>query len=279
LDSTKGIVAILSFVCYHASMFWRLFRKRKIGLVLGGGVARGIAHIGVLKAVQKYKIPVEYIAATSSGAIAAAAFAAGMDVKLIEEIGESIRWGKIIRFSFFRPGFISGKAIEELIVKHIGNKQFSELKIPMSVIAADLVTGQTVVINRGSVAKGVSASSAFPGIFAPEEVNQRFVVDGGIANNLPVDVVKRMGANFVIASDVIPSEPVHYIPSDPFRVFSRSLDIVLHKLSIEQRKKADILIEPQYEVDIYPFDLNRVKVMIAAGEKAAIQAFERLKLS
>jgi NTE family protein len=272
-------VAILYFVCYHAFMFWRSFRKRKIGLVLGGGVARGIAHIGVLKAIHKYKIPIEFIAATSSGAIAGAAFAAGMDIKLIEEIGESIRWGKIVRVSFFKPGFISGKAIEELIIKHIGEIEFSELKIPLSVIAADLVTGQTVVINRGSVAKGVSASSAFPGIFAPEEVNLRFVVDGGIADNLPVDVVKRMGANFVIASDVIPSEPVHYIPSDPFKVFSRSLDIVLHKLSIEQRKKADILIEPQYKVDIYPFDLNRVKIMVAAGETAAIQAFKRLKLT
>ncbi|MFH1683327.1 MAG: patatin-like phospholipase family protein [Candidatus Margulisiibacteriota bacterium] len=254
-----------------------MFGKKKIGLVLGGGVARGIAHIGVLKVIEKYKIPIEYISATSSGAISGAAYAAGMEVRLIEEIGMRISWGKILRVAFFRPGFVSGEAIKDLIIKYVGDIKFSELKIPLALVATDLRNGEPTVIDRGKVAKAVAASSAFPGLFAPEEINQHFVVDGAISKNLPVDVVEKMGANFVIASDVIPSKPVHYLPKDPLQVFSRSLDIVLHQLSVDQRKKADILIEPQFGEDIYPFDLHRVKKLIAAGEAAAHHALRNLR--
>lgn len=258
-------------------MFWSMFGKKKIGLVLGGGVARGIAHIGVLKVIDKYNIPIDFISATSSGAISGAAYAAGMEIRLIEEIGMRISWGKLLRVAFFRPGFVSGDAIKDLITKYVGDKTFSELKIPLAVVATDVRTGAPVVINRGNVAKAVAASSAFPGLFAPEEVNQRFVMDGAISLNLPVDVVKKMGANYVIASDVIPSKPSHYLPHDPLQAFSHALDLVLHQLSKEQRKKANILVEPQYKEDIYPFDLHRVKKLIAAGEAAAHTALRNLR--
>lgn len=258
-------------------MFWWPFKEKKIGLVLGGGVARGIAHIGVLKVIDKYKIPIDFISATSSGAISGAAYAAGMEIRLIEEIGMRISWGKILRVAFFRPGFVSADAIKDLIIKYVGDKAFSELKIPLAVVATDLRSGEPTVINKGKVAKAVAASSAFPGLFAPEEVGQRFVVDGAISENLPVGVVKKMGANYVIASDVIPAKPVRYLPKDPLQVFSRSLDIVLHQLSVGERKKADILIEPQFGEDIYPFDLHRVKKLIAAGEAAAHSALRNLR--
>jgi len=258
-------------------MFWPLFGKKKIGLVLSGGVARGIAHIGVLKVIEQYKIPIDFIAATSSGSIAGAAYAAGLETRLIEEIGLRISWGKILRVAFFRPGFVSGEGIKDLIIKYVGDKVFSELKIPLTVVGTDLRNGKPVIINRGRVAKAVAASSAFPGLFAPEEINRRMVIDGGIAENLPVDVVKKMGANYVVASDVIPSGSVHYMPKDPIQVFSRSLDIVLHQLSVRERKKANILIEPMMEEDIWPFDLHKAKALIAAGEAAAHKALRGLR--
>lgn len=257
-------------------MLFGLFGKKKIGLVLGGGVARGIAHIGVLKVIEQYKIPIDFIAATSSGSIAGAAFAAGLETRLIEEIGLRISWGKILRVAFFRPGFVSGEGIKDLIIKYVGDKVFSELKIPLSVVGTDIRNGLPVVINKGRVAKAVAASSAFPGLFAPEEVNQKAVVDGAISENLPVEVAKQMGANFIIASDVIPAGSVHYLPKDPMQVFSRSLDIVLHQLSVEQRRQADILIEPLMEEDIWPFDMHKAKTLIAAGEAAAHKALRGL---
>ncbi len=232
-------------------------------------MARGIAHIGVLKVIDQYKIPVEFISATSSGSVVGAAYAAGIKVRLIEEIGLKVKWGRIIRASFFRPGFISEKVIEELIVEHIGDKEFSDLKIPFSVVVADLTTGQPVVINQGKVAKAVAAASSFPGIFAPGEINRRPVVDGGIVDNLPVDAVNKMGANYVIASDVIPSGPIHDIPRDPLHVFSRALDIALHRMSISQRKRANVLIEPRYKEYVWPYDLHQAKLLISAGEEAA----------
>jgi NTE family protein len=257
-------------------MFWPF--KNKIGLVLGGGVARGIAHIGVLKVLEEYKIPIEYIAAVSSGALMGTAYAAGMDLRLVEEIAFKISWAKLVRLAFFRPGFASTAAIKEMVIKYIGDKDFSELKIPFAVVAVDLKSGEPVAINKGKVAKAVAASSAFPAIFSPEEVDNRFLVDGGIGNNLPVDVARKMGADYVIAVNIIPSRPVRDLPRDPFQVFGRSLDIVLNKLSAVQRASADLLIEPEIQKeDIWHLDRDKAKRLISAGEAAARQALETLR--
>jgi NTE family protein len=258
-------------------MIWPF--KKKIGLVLGGGVARGLAHVGVLKVIERNQIPIHCISAASSGSLVASAFAAGMEVRLIEEIALRISWGKIVRVTFFRPGFVSGEAIQELVIKYIGNKKFSELKIPLAIIATEIKSGKPVVIDRGRVAKAVAASSAFPGVFAPEELNHQFLVDGGLSDNLPVDAVRDMGANFVVASDVTPSHPIQYQPKDPFQVFGRSLDIILHKFSEQSRGKADILVEPVIDEDIWHLDLHKAKRLIAAGEVAAQQALRRLRRS
>ncbi|PIS29643.1 esterase [Candidatus Saganbacteria bacterium CG08_land_8_20_14_0_20_45_16] len=258
-------------------MFFWPFGDKKNGLVLGGGVARGIAHIGVLKVIKQYQIPIHYIAATSSGAIVGAAFAAGLEVSLIEEIALRISWGRLLRLAFFRPGFISSAAIEELLDKYIGNKSFSELKIPLVVVATDIKTGEAVGLRKGKVSKAVAASAAFPGLFAPEEINHRFLIDGGLADNLPVGVVRRMGAGRTIAVDVVPSQPVQHLPRDPFQAFGRSLDLALHKLSVKQRRAADILIEPLIDEDVWHLDLHKAKRLIAAGESAGHKALRKFR--
>ncbi|MFH1542167.1 MAG: patatin-like phospholipase family protein [bacterium] len=261
-------------------MFWLPFRKKKIGLVLGGGIARGIAHIGVLKVIEQYKIPVDYIAATSSGSLIGAAYAAGLEISVIEQIALRIGWGRMFKLSLFKLGFLSNEVIEDLLIKYIGDVKFSELKTPFATVGTDIKTGQQVVMKKGRVAKAVSASSAFPGVFAPEDIQGKFVVDGGLSDNVPVDVVRKMGANFVIASDVVPACPVKYLPHDPFQAFGRSLDIVMHKLAVEQRKKADILIEPHLlDEDIWHLDLHKAQKMIAVGEAEAHKALRHLRRS
>ena len=240
-------------------------------------MARGLAHIGVLKVLDQNKIPIHYIAGASSGAIVGAAFASGMEVRLIEEIALRISWGRILKVAFFRPGFVSGEAIEEMVVKYIGDKIFSELKIPLAVMATDIKSGEPVAIYRGRVARAVMASSAIPGLVVPAEINQRFLMDGGFGNNLPVDVAKRMGANYTIAVDVIPSKPIRNLPKNPLRMYERAFDIVMHKLSKEQRKKANILIEPQIEEDIWQLDLHKAKRLIFAGEAAANRMIGKIR--
>ncbi len=258
-------------------MFWHLFGKKKLGLALSGGVARGIAHIGVLKVLDKFKIPIEYIAATSSGAIVGAAYAAGLDIRVIEEIALRISWGKIIKIAFFRPGFVTAEAVEDLIIKYAGDINFSDLKIPLNIVATDIKSGEAVVLKKGKVAKAVAASMSIPGVFAPEKVDDKFLADGGLGQNLPVDIVKSMGANYTVAVDVVPSKPIRKLPQDPFHMYGRAFDIVLHKLSLEQRKKANILIEPEFDEDIWHLDLHKAKRLIAAGEAAAGKVISKIK--
>ncbi len=238
---------------------------------------RGFAHIGVLKVIDKYKIPIKCVAGVSAGSVVGAAYAAGMEIRLIEEIALRIDWGRILKLAFFRPRFASHMEIEELIVKYIGDKEFSDLKVPFAVVVTDLKSGDPVIVNQGRIARAVAASSAIPGIFPPIEIDRHFVSDGGISNNLPVDAVKRMGANYVIAVDIIPSKPVHSIGKDKFSIFGRALDIVVHNLSYSQRKRANILIDPITEEDIWRIDLNKAKRLIAAGEAAAFRALHKIR--
>jgi NTE family protein len=257
-------------------MFWLGLTKKKIGLVLGGGVARAIAHIGVLKVFDEHKIKIHSIAATSAGSIVAAAYASGLDVRVIEEIALRINWSKIIKIAFFKPGFMTEQGLEDMLKRYIGEKKFSELQVPLSVVATEIKSGKPVVLTHGSVPRAVAASSAFPGVFTPVEIGHQYLVDGGISFNLPVDIVRSMGANFTVAVDVVPGQPIHYLPHDAFQSFGRALDIVLHKLSLEQRKKANILIEPKMDEDIWHLDLHKAKRLIACGEQAAQKALKYL---
>lgn len=238
-------------------------------MVLGGGVARGIAHIGVLKVLQEKNVPIDYIVGTSSGSFVAAAFASGMDVALIEQIALRIHWGEFFKFSFFRPGLISSQALEDFVIKYIGDLKISELKIPFAAVGTDIKNGGQVVMSEGKIAAAVAASSAFPGFFAPGEYQGRFIIDGGIAANVPVNVAKQMGAGYIIASDVIPRKSVQAVPRDPGQALGRSLDIIFKKLSSEETKLADVLIELEMEEDIWHLDLHKAKKLITAGEVAA----------
>lgn len=253
------------------------FRKKKVGLVLGGGVARGIAHIGVIKVLQNYKVPVDCVVGTSAGTLVGAALASGMDVSLIEEISLRIRWGDFFKFTLFRPGFVSGEAIEDFVRKYIGDLSFSDLKIPFAAVATDLRTGDRVIINEGKIAKAIAASSSFPGVFAPEEREGKFLIDGGIAGNVAVDAARKLGAEYVIAVDVIPARSVRAVPSDPLQMLSRSLDIILKKLSSNEAHRADVLIELEMEEDIWHLDLHKAQKLITAGEVAAHRAINKIK--
>ncbi|MGB9613216.1 MAG: patatin-like phospholipase family protein [Candidatus Margulisiibacteriota bacterium] len=264
------------YVLYYFSMFFRFWKRKKVGLVLGGGVARGIAHIGILKVLHSYKVPIDFIVGTSSGSLVGVGYAAGMDVSLIEEIALHIRWQDLLKFTFFRPGFVSGEAIENFVIKYLGDKNFSDLKIPFAAVATDLRSGEAVIISEGKVAKAVAASSAFPGVFAPEEVEGRFLVDGGVASNVAVAAARKMGADYVIACDVIP-EKIVQIPRDPLQTLGRCLDLILKKLSKAEASLAEVLITLETSEDIWHLDLHKAKKLIAAGEVAAHRVINKIK--
>jgi NTE family protein len=257
---------------------WLFGKRKKVGLVLGGGVARGIAHIGVLKVLQNYKVPIAFVAGTSAGSLIAAVYASGMDLSLLEEISLRIKWSDFFKLTLFRPGFVSAEAIEGFVVKYIGDIDISELKIPYAAVATDIRTGEKVVIDKGRVAKAVAASATFPGVFAPETLDGKYLIDGGIASNVPVDVAREMGAEYVIASDVIPEKTIRVLPSEAMQVLSRSLDLILKKLHREEARRADTLIELEMEgEDIWHLDLNKAEKLIKAGEVAAHRMINKIR--
>jgi predicted acylesterase/phospholipase RssA len=181
-------------------------KRLKLGLALGGGSARGFTHIGVLKVLHKHKIYPDYIAGTSAGAMVGAFYAAGHSPNDIEEIAKKTDWKKILDFTSPKYGLLSGILIEQKIRKVIHNKNFDELDIPLRVVSYNLDQHKKIVFSEGNVARSVRASLSIPGIFVPVKIGKYNHIDGGVVDPTPFDVVKEMGADIIIAVDLLHSE-------------------------------------------------------------------------
>jgi len=189
-------------------------KATKIGLVLGSGGARGYAHLGVLKALYEADINIDLVVGTSFGAIVGAAYAAGHNIYDLEKIALETGWIKILKMIDIAPpkGIFAGNKLERFFSVLTQQKHFSELTVPLTLVATDIETGEEVLINKGSVSKAILASSAFPGIFAPVEINNRWLVDGVLINPLPIQTAFDMGADIVIAVDVSSStDNINYL--------------------------------------------------------------------
>jgi len=180
-------------------------RRPKIGLALSGGAVRGAAHVGVLKVLEREGIRPDMIAGTSVGSIVGAACAAGLEADEIGEIFRAARWPKMARLSIRgKYSLFDTRPMQKILIDHMGVTTFEELAIPFAAVSCDLITGRTIVFRSGHLPTALRASSAVPGIFPPVESAGRLLVDGCVVDNLPVDVVRHMGAEYVIAVDLIP---------------------------------------------------------------------------
>jgi len=176
----------------------------KVGLALSGGTARGMAHIGVLKALEDESIPIDMISGTSAGALAGACYAKERNAAILEEIMLGLDWRKLARLVDLNlillwKGFVQGQRAKSFLSSILGNVRFEDLEIPLGVVATDIRSMEEIVINEGSVAEAVRASISMPMVFTPVKWRGRFLVDGGAVNPMPVDVVRKMGADVVIA--------------------------------------------------------------------------------
>jgi len=186
----------------------RGIKRAKIGLALGSGASRGLAHIGVLKALIEEGISIDYISGSSMGALVGAYFASKGEVATLEKMILGVDWKKLARLIdpnliFMLKGLIHGQKIKELLQVIIGDVEFKDLKIPLVVVATDVNTGEEVIIKEGSVIEAVRASISMPAIFMPVKYGRRFLIDGGVVNPVPAGIVRNMGATFVIACNVI----------------------------------------------------------------------------
>ena len=178
-------------------------RGLKIGLALGSGSARGLAHVGVIQVLEAYNIPIDIIAGTSIGSVVGSLYAAGASIDQLEEAALSMKKSKtlfLIDLALPHSGLISGKRIEEMLNDlALEDKTFDELKIPFAAVATDVESGAEVILNQGKVIDAVRASISIPGIFTPVKYQDYYLVDGGIVDPVPVDVVQKMGADIIIA--------------------------------------------------------------------------------
>ncbi|MFH1709869.1 MAG: patatin-like phospholipase family protein [bacterium] len=249
---------------------------QKVGLVLGGGGARGVAHIGVIKVLAENKIPIYCITGTSSGAIFGALFSGGMNPHDMAKQARHADWMKLVKFKLSKTGPVSGEGIEKLITGNISCKNIEDLAIPLNIVATDLKTGERVVIDHGNIAKAVHASAAIPGVFSPVQFQGRLLADGLVVDNVPVEAARDMGADFIIAIDVIPNVILGGWLPNVLNVIERSMDINCRRTSETVKRTADIVIEPVNR-NISALSLNEVDELIKMGENAAKDAIPQIK--
>ncbi len=253
----------------------KLLRKPKIGLALSGGAARGLAHIGVIKVLQEEGVKISCVAGASVGSLMGALLAAGMRWEEMAEIARKIKWKDLAQLTLSPMGIARHSKLKAIIDDLIGGKRFEDLPVPFAAVAVDISSGEEVVLRHGSVADAVRASSSIPGIFEPTIIGGRYLVDGGLLNNLPVDVARDLGADVVVAVE-LNAQSVHPTPpKNVLDILYRSFLIVLRR-SNENAREADVVVAPDLDGKSYS-DLKPLDEMIALGEAAARAALPRLK--
>ncbi len=244
----------------------------KIGLALGGGAVLGAAHIGVLRAIEEHNLEISYISGTSIGAFVGAFYAFGMPSIEIEKVALKLKWMDISGLSFSGSGLLSNKKLGELIVDHIGECNFEECKIPLSMIATDAASGDKVVLNDGSIAEAVMASTCIPGVFCPINRNDLMLIDGGIVENVPISTAREMGAEYVIGVDLNGTRK-HKKPGHILDVIVNSFHFMLRSATQYQTERADLLVSP----DLSDYDMistDHVSELIEAGYKEMSKVLE-----
>jgi len=247
-----------------------------IGLALGGGFARGLAHIGVLKVLEQEKIPVNFIAGTSVGALIGAVYASGVRPQGMEEIAGLIRFRDFARWTVSRLGFASNDRMSGMLQRCLKVKTFEELRVPLAVVATDFVSGEPVVFRSGDLIGPVRASCAYPGMFLPVTVNGRTLVDGMLAYSVPTTPLREMGAERVLAVYL----KAHWVnpgpPRSVFDVIGQCFSIAQTKMCSLWQADADVVMEP--EVQDFGYDsFDRAPALVRAGEDAARRALPRIR--
>ena len=257
---------------------------------MGGGAARGLAHVGVLKALQKEGIPVDMVAGTSTGAVVGALYAQGRDAEQIEKLVLEISSHKLAPLldpSLPRTGLIKREKIKSLLASYIGGDiRFCNLEKPFACVAADINTGDEIVIDSGSVPEAVRASISIPGIFTVVRYEGRYLVDGSLVDPVPTGVLRKMGAEFIIGVNVIP-DPSDRAQADKkqkggarepniIHVIMQALTISTYSLVKASLEDADVVIEPQL-AHIGAGDFRSAPECIRQGELATFSAVPEIK--
>ncbi|WP_066628885.1 patatin-like phospholipase family protein [Labilibacter marinus] len=251
--------------------------ENKIGIALSGGGARGIAHIGVIKALEEHNIKPELVAGTSMGAIVGVMYAAGFSAKKMAKLLKDEKIYKWFKVEWFKPGLLSLTGVKELLIKHIGHNEFEKLERPFSVAVSNINSGKGEIINRGGqLMDWVIASAGVPLVFTPLKINGSAYVDGGLFHNLPAEAM--IGeCNFIIGSNVNPVKREENIESAK-QVGERVFYLSIAQNVWQSRNYCDFFIEPRNIVHYSPWDYSKVDELIEVGYKAAKKVINKFIL-
>lgn len=253
--------------------------EKKIGLALSGGGARGFAHIGVLKVLEEHGIRIDMIAGTSAGSIVGGGLATGLSASDIQALGRKISWFNMTGFSYSPRGILSNASMGNFLRQNFPVQTFEELKIPFAAVTCDLERGEAVVLkDTGDLIFAIRSSCAVPGVFAPlEDDKGRMLVDGGVVEPIPTRVVKEMGADIVIAVDLLASGATFRgVPRTLLGMLFQSAMTMLRVASKNQHYRADVVIIPQI-AHLRPDEISKREEFMALGEEAARAAIDSIK--
>lgn len=249
--------------------------RPKLGLALGGGFARGISHVGVLRVFEQHEIPIDCVAGTSVGALIAAAYASGSTTEEMARQGSLTHFRDFGRWTLSRMGMASNERLEDFLQKFTTRNHFEQMRIPLCIVATDLLKGESVYFTSGPIGPPLRASCAYPGLFLPVEYRGHILVDGFLTEAVPAPALRRMGADLVISVHLEPGL-LATRPRNTIEVISRSFSIIQTSANQSWRDMTDILLEPEVHHVLWD-EFVKTPELIAAGEAAAYEALPRIK--
>lgn len=249
--------------------------KIRIGIALGGGAAKGFAHIGVIKMLEANGFKPEVVSGTSAGSVVGAFYASGMDAFQMQQHAVALDEASIRDVTLFNGGMVRGQKLQDYVNRMVGNRAFDKMKKPFAAVSTQLETGQRTVFVNGNVGQAVRASCSIPGVFEPVKIGKFYYVDGGVVSPVPVDAARQLGADFVIAVD-ISTRITGKTPENLLGVVNQSITIMGQKLGEQEIARADVVIRPKVN-DIGPADFEQRARAILEGEKAALAAMPQIR--
>lgn len=274
---TKGSVSLSESTLAEAQVhtdrldFKKLKKQEKrpiVALVLGSGGARGYAHIGVIQVLEQHGIHPDFIVGTSAGSIVGSIYASGKTANELRDIALNMKANDVRDVKIDLKGFFDGKKVENYVNEQVNNTPLEKLKTPMYVVATQLKEGKKVVFNYGNTGQAVRASVSIPSMFVPTKIGEDEYVDGGLVSPVPVEVAHDLGADIIIAVDIL-AQPIHTETSNVWGLFNQNINIMQNHLAREELQYADVIIQPELKEKAHIFDVKNREITIQAGRDAA----------
>lgn len=253
----------------------RELRAPKLGLALGGGAARGFAHVGVIQVLEENGYTPQLVAGTSAGSLVASLYAAGSNGAALERLAKDMDEAAITDWTFPLRGVIKGEALANYVRQQTAGKLIEQMTLPLGIVATDLASGEAVLFRRGDTGAAVRASSAVPSVFQPVKIGSKEYVDGGLASPVPVRFAREMGAEVVLAVD-ISTPPTGSAPQEAFGMLMQTFSIMSRSINNWELKSAELVIRPELSA-VKGSDFSAKLKAIAAGRAAMIAALPKLK--